>query len=103
MFINRNFTYLPYDPLALGTVELGGGRVVLALSPKVGTVKYWFNGENGYGFIHPEDGGEAVFVHHTGVAPYSGVEGLREGTRVTYEVVREKMCGLWAKEVCRVD
>ena len=73
------------------------------MSQRTGIVRSWFNGEGGYGFIYPEDGGEAVFVHHTGVAPYSRVEGLREGTRVTYEVVREKMCGLWAKEVCRVD
>ena len=75
----------------------------MALSPKMGTVKYWFNGENGYGFIHPEDGSEAVFVHHTGVAPYSGVQGLHEGARVTYEVVRRKMGGLWAEEVCKAD
>jgi cold shock CspA family protein len=38
----------------------------------VGIVKSWFNGDGGYGFILPEEGGEAVFVHHTCIAPREG-------------------------------
>lgn len=75
----------------------------MALSQRMGIVKCWFNGEDGYGFIHPDDGGEAVFVHHTGVAPYAKVKALNEGARVTYEVARRKMGGLWATDVCRAD
>jgi cold shock CspA family protein len=39
---------------------------------RVGIVKSWFNGDGGYGFILPEEGGEAVFVHHTCIAPREG-------------------------------
>lgn len=47
-----------------------------------GTVK-WFNRRAGYGFIAPEDGGEDLFVHHTGL---SGTRSLRERNRVKYAV-----------------
>ncbi len=43
--------------------------------------------EKGYGFITPDDGGEDIFVHHTGIAG-SGFKSLEEGQKVTYEVAR---------------
>lgn len=49
-----------------------------------GTVK-WFNVTKGYGFIEPEDGGKDVFVHITAVQR-SGMEGLNEGQKITYEL-----------------
>jgi CspA family cold shock protein len=49
-----------------------------------GTVK-WFSEDKGYGFIKPDDGGEDVFVHHTGIAG-EGFKTLDEGDKVTYEV-----------------
>lgn len=49
-----------------------------------GTVK-WFNVTKGYGFIEPEDGGKDVFVHITAVQR-SGMEGLNEGQKVSYEM-----------------
>ena len=45
----------------------------------------WFDREKGYGFITPDDGGEDVFVHHTGIAG-SGFKSLEEVQKVTYEV-----------------
>ncbi len=53
-----------------------------------GTVK-WFNPDKGFGFIQPEGGGEDVFVHITAVQA-AGLNGLDEGQRVTFEVVRER-------------
>jgi cold shock protein len=77
---------------------------MLALSQKAGTSRRWYNGEGGYGFIQPDDGGEAVFVHHSGIAAHTtatGTKSLTEGARVSYEVSREGMGGTWAKNVCR--
>jgi cold shock CspA family protein len=44
-----------------------------------------------------------VFVHHTCIAPHAKGKSLKEGARVTYEVTREKMAGLWARNVCIAD
>lgn len=50
----------------------------------VGTVK-WFNATKGYGFIRPEDGSKDVFVHISAVQR-AGLQTLREGQRVQYEL-----------------
>jgi cold shock CspA family protein len=70
---------------------------------RMGIVTSWFNGDGGYGFIHPNEGDEAVFVHHTCIAPHATAKSLKKGARVTYEVTREKMAGLWARNVCIKD
>jgi len=50
-----------------------------------GTVK-WFNGQKGYGFIQPDDGGKDVFVHISAVER-AGVSSLNEGQKVSYGMV----------------
>jgi cold shock protein len=64
-----------------------------------GTVK-WFSTEKGYGFISPDDGGDDVFVHHTGIAG-EGFKTLEEGEKVTYEVTEGRK-GLQATNVSRL-
>ncbi len=49
-----------------------------------GTVK-WFNGEKGFGFIAPDDGGADVFVHFSSIAG-SGFRNLEEAQRVEFEI-----------------
>jgi CspA family cold shock protein len=49
-----------------------------------GTVKF-FNSTKGFGFISPEDGSKDAFVHISAVER-SGLSGLYEGDKVTYEM-----------------
>jgi CspA family cold shock protein len=56
-----------------------------------GTVK-WFNSEKGFGFIAPEDGGNDAFVHISAVER-SGLNQLREGDKVTFELVADRKSG----------
>ena len=50
-----------------------------------GTVK-WFNTAKGYGFIAPDDGSKDAFVHISAVER-AGLDGLREGQKIEYELV----------------
>ncbi|WP_425408471.1 cold-shock protein [Hyphococcus sp.] len=53
-----------------------------------GTVK-WFNGQKGYGFIQPDDGGKDVFVHVTAVER-AGMRQLDEGQKISYEIAMDR-------------
>ena len=50
-----------------------------------GTVK-WFNPTKGYGFIQQDDGAKDAFVHISAVEQ-AGLDTLREGQKVEFELV----------------
>jgi CspA family cold shock protein len=58
---------------------------------QTGTVK-WFNGQKGFGFIQPDEGGNDVFVHISAVER-AGLSSLSEGQKVSFEVVADRRSG----------
>ena len=66
-----------------------------------GTVK-WLNTQKGYGFINPDDEGNDVFVHITAVQN-SGLTGLNEGQRVSYELAEQRNGRMAAVDLAIVD
>ncbi len=61
-----------------------------------GTVKF-FNTTKGFGFIQPDDGGTDVFVHISAVQR-SGLQGLQEGDKVSYDTAIDSRSGKTAVE-----
>ena len=53
-----------------------------------GTVKF-FNGQKGFGFIAQEGGGKDVFVHISAVER-SGMAGLNEGQKVSFDLEKDR-------------
>jgi CspA family cold shock protein len=66
-----------------------------------GTVK-WFNAQKGFGFIEPNDGSPDAFVHISAVER-SGLNELREGQKVEFELVADRRTGKMSAEKLTVQ
>ena len=55
------------------------------------TVK-WFNEVKGYGFITPDGGGNDIFVHISAVER-SGMRGLNEGQKLSFDLEPDRKTG----------
>ena len=56
------------------------------------TQRKWFNEQKGYGFIQPDNGQNDIFVHISAVER-AGLRTLKEGQKVSFEVVTDKRTG----------
>ena len=66
-----------------------------------GTVKF-FNDQQGYGFIAPEDGGADAFVHITAVER-AGMHTLQQNQRVNYELEQDRRGKMSAVNIQAAD
>ena len=64
-----------------------------------GTVKF-FNTTKGFGFIQPDNGSTDVFVHISAVQR-SGMQGLVEGQKVSFDIVKDNRSGKSSAENLR--
>jgi cold shock protein len=58
------------------------------MSMAKGTVKF-YNGQKGFGFIQPDDGGKDVFVHATALER-AGIRNLVEGQKVSFDIEEDR-------------
>lgn len=65
-----------------------------------GTVK-WFNATKGFGFIQPDNGGPDAFVHISAVER-AGLRDLREGDKVSFELVEDRKSGKMSADNLKV-
>jgi CspA family cold shock protein len=57
----------------------------------------WFNNQKGFGFIQPDNGNKDVFVHISAVER-AGMNDLREGQKVSFDIVSDSRTGKSAAE-----
>ena len=70
----------------LGEVSRASATIRENRSLANGTVK-WFSEQKGYGFITPEDGGKALFVHYSNIVG-DGFRNLQDGQAVEYDAAQ---------------
>merc|ERR1712216_283739 len=61
--------------------------VIINMAKQEGICK-WFDSKKGFGFIAPNDGGDDLFVHQTGITS-DGFRKLVEGEAVIYDVQQD--------------
>jgi len=66
-----------------------------------GTVKF-YNGQKGYGFIAPDNGGSDVFVHVSALER-AGLTSLSEGQKVSFDTEQDKRSGKTAVANIRAE
>ncbi len=66
-----------------------------------GTVKF-YNGQKGFGFIQPDNGGKDVFVHATALER-AGIRNLVEGQKVSFETEEDRRTGKTAVSTLRAE
>ena len=67
---------------------------------QAGIVKF-YNGQKGFGFIQPEDGGKDVFVHASALER-AGVMGLADGQKVSFDTEMDRRSGKVAVRTLQV-
>lgn len=84
---------LPFSILELGhAAHRRCAKIVVQGAPMTtGTVK-WFNGQKGFGFIQPDNGGPDVFVHISAVER-AGWTSLTEGQKISFETEKDSRSG----------
>ena len=90
----RNPPTIDYTGLYALHFALCGGFLITQLKDdpmNTGTVK-WFNEQKGYGFVQPDNGSKDVFVHISAVER-AGLRTLKEGQKVSFEIVTDKRTG----------
>ncbi len=66
-----------------------------------GTVKF-YNGQKGFGFIQPDNGGKDVFVHATALER-AGIRNLVEGQKVSFDTEEDRRTGKTAVSNLRAE